>query len=78
MVVPLGFETPLRDPRGLYEGYMKAILGEPFRITVSVQNEQHLYLSESKLVFEVLSFQKPSAFLSHVWDNRLTLLVIVA
>ena len=33
MVVPLGFETPLRDPRGLYKGYMKAILGKPFRVT---------------------------------------------
>ena len=29
----LGFETPLRDPRGLYKGYMKAILGKPFRVT---------------------------------------------
>ena len=33
MVVFLGFETPLRDPRGLYKGYMKAILGKPFRVT---------------------------------------------
>ena len=39
-VVPLGFGILLskRDPRGLYKGYIKAILGTPFRgTTLGVQ-----------------------------------------